>query len=146
MRSSRARWIAATALAAAPLLVMTGCSSDDNGEDTQATAEANGGGSADELCDALDSLEDSLTFAGDPDSIEEFEQYYDDVQAAYDDVEQAAGDEYADELGAFEQALNDFGATLESEGVNPGAVVEASGELVEAGAELYAEVGECPTV
>lgn len=160
MRREMARWALVTALATAPILALSGCSSDDEAsdtaevteettaeatEETAAEGEADAAAPSDDLCVALESLEDSLMLIGDPDSVGEFDALVADVEAAYAQVQEVSGGEYADELDAFEQALNDFGTTLETEGIDPGALVDASGDLVEAGATLSAEV-DCPTV
>lgn len=156
-----ARWMLVTALVTAPVLVLSGCSSDDEASDTaevteetaaEATeetaaegGEADAAAPSDDLCASLESLEDSLMLIGDPDSVGEYDALVADVEAAYAEVQEVSGGEYADELDAFEQALNEFGTTLETEGVDPGALVDASGDLVAAGATLSEEV-DCPSV
>ena len=153
-RKSRPMAIAA---ALAMVVALAGCSSDDEATDapaaTQATATApatanpdagSGSSDSDDFCVAMESLEESL-FLVDADSVEELETWFAEVEAAYADVQQAAPEEYADDLQTFAQALGDFRAVLESEGVNVRALLDASAELAVAG-EILAEKVNCPTV
>jgi len=133
-------------------ILLTSCSSDDATEATDATeaaeatdeAAADAEGGSDEFCQAVNELESSLLLV-DVDSVEQFEAWYAEVEAAYADVQASAGDEYSDQLAAFEEALNDFGAVLETEGVNVRALIDASAELAVA-AEVLAEQTDCVTV
>jgi hypothetical protein len=150
VRYGMARWMVATALVTAPVLVLTGCSSEDEAatetadatEDAEA-ADSEGASDSDEFCMAVEELEDTLLLI-DADSVEEVEALFADVQAAYAEVEEAAGGEYDEELEAFDQALADFEAVLSADGANIRGVVDASAELVLAG-EVLAEQVDCVT-
>jgi hypothetical protein len=125
----------ATALVTAPVLVLTGCSSEDEAatetadateaSDTSEDAEAadsEGAPDSDEFCMAVEELEDTLLLI-DADSVEEVEALFADVQAAYAEVEEAV---------------------LSADGANIRGVIDASAELALAG-EVLAEQVDCVT-
>jgi hypothetical protein len=156
VRYGMVRWMVATALVTAPVLVLTGCSSEDEAatetadateaSDTSEDAEAadsEGASDSDEFCMAVEELEDTLLLI-DADSVEEVEALFADVQAAYAEVEEAAGGEYDEELEAFDQALADFEAVLSADGADIRGVIDASAELALAG-EVLAEQVDCVT-
>ena len=143
----------AIAAALALALALTGCSSDSATDASSAAAPAatatappaeDGSTGSEDFCVALESLEESL-FLVDADSVAEVETWFAEVQTAYADVQQAAPDEYAEDIQAFGQAMGEFEAVLESEGVNVRALLDATAELAVAG-ELLAEKVNCPTV
>jgi len=105
------------------------------------TTTAAPAGTPEELCAALDKLEDSID-AIDGDSIEEIQTTYDAAKADFEAARTIAGDQYKAEFDAFAAALDEFEAALA--GGNLLDMFGAVGELALAGEALDESI-DCPS-
>ena len=163
------KWLAGFALAIAFLIGLSACGDDDDDSASEAetttttaaettttaapetttttaapettTTTAAPAGTPEELCAALDKLEDSID-AIDGDSIEEIQTTYDAAKADFEAARTIAGDQYKAEFDAFAAALDEFEAALA--GGNLLDMFGAVGELALAGEALDESI-DCPS-